>query len=158
METYLPEKLIWSNEDFESMGWHDATIWSLVANPEAFELLVDIDYIFNWVHPAKGETYFKFWVAPVTMVFENASDVCIHIDSQQGCIEVADLTRELIGPSPNGKFTQYRFAFDCREGQIELQATGFKLYVRRPPTLLNSQAFELGARQGVDFGRVYNEA
>jgi hypothetical protein len=158
MDIHHPEKLVWSEQDFDAMGWHDSTIWSMVGDSENFEFLIDLDYIFKWVHPCPGETYFKFWISPVTMVFENASDVRIDIESQQGCIEVTDLQRELIGPSPNGKFIQYKFKFECREGDIELESTGFRMYVRRPPALLERQSYELAARNGVSFSRTYSDA
>lgn len=158
MDIYRPEKVVWSHDDFEIMGWHDATIWSMVADTESFEFLIDLDYIFKWVHPAAGETYFKFWVAPVTMVFENAGDVRMDLSSQQGRIEVADFHLEQLGPSPNGKFTLYRNRFECQEGRIELQSTGFRMYVRRPPSLMRSQSFELGARNYVSFSRTYSDA
>lgn len=158
MDIYHPEKLIWSDRDFEGMGWHDATVWSMVADAENFEFMVDIDYIFDWVHPEAGETYFKFWVAPVTMVFENASDVYINLKSQQGCVAVVELRREVIGPSPNSKYTQYRYVFECQEGEIQLEATSFSMYVRRSPALLTAQSFELTSRKGVSFSRVYSDA
>ena len=158
MDIYQPEKLVWTDQDFEIMGWHDASVWSMVADSESFEFLIDIDYIFNWVHPGPGETYFKFWVSPTTMVFENASDVRIDIESEQGCIEIMDFRRELIGPSPNGKFTQYKYKFECRQGEIELEATAFKMYVRRAPTLLDRQSFELVTRDGVSFSRTCSDA
>ena len=53
--------------------------------------------------PGLGEKYFKFWVAPVTMVFENVHQVIINIDSQQGIIEISDLHREAPTPTPNGE-------------------------------------------------------
>jgi hypothetical protein len=62
--------------------------------PTFFEFLLELDYIFKWVHPVDGERYFRFWVAPVTMVFESAHTVRIDIESQLGDIEVADLFRE----------------------------------------------------------------
>jgi hypothetical protein len=158
MHTFHPEKLVWSHQDFEVMGWHDATIWSMVADTGNFEFLIDLDYIFKWVDPAAGERHFKFWIAPVTMVFENAGDVRIDLTSQQGRIDVADFHLELLGPSPNGKFTQYRNMFECREGTIELQSTGYKMYLRRPPTLMSSQSFDLAARNNVSFSRKYSDA
>lgn len=54
------EKPIWDDRDFEVMGWHDATIWSMCADRAAFEFLIDLDYISRWVEPKAGETYFKF--------------------------------------------------------------------------------------------------
>ena len=156
--TYRPEKLVWENADFDTMGWHDATLWSMVANAQDSEFLIDLDYIFRWVDPGQGETYFRFWVAPVTMVFENAADVRIDIRSQQGSIEVADLHRELLGPTPNGRFTNYAFRFECQEGEVSLRATGYKMYVRRLPVLIDGQALELGARAGVSFERSCRDA
>ena len=74
MSAYELEKEVWSEKNFSSMGWHDASIWSMVCSSEKFEYLLDLDYIFKWVDPKEGETSFEFWVAPVTMVFENAFD------------------------------------------------------------------------------------
>ena len=156
MSVYELEKEVWSEADFNFMGWHDASIWSMVSNAEQFEYLFDIDYIFKWVDPKENETYFKFWVAPVTMVFENAFDVKIDIESQQGLIEVADLHMENPELTPNGKFTSHSYRFDCLEGEISLKATGFKMYVRQKPKLIQGQSFELEERGGVNFGRVLN--
>lgn len=135
------------------MGWHDATVWSIAANIDAFELLLDLDYIFKWVEPKPGETFYKFWVAPVTLVFENASEVRIDIKSQQGSLEVSEVSRIVLGPSPNGKLTQYAFRFQCQEGEVSLEATGYKMYVRRSPALLERQSYDFDTRGGVSFAR-----
>ncbi|MFB9867077.1 hypothetical protein [Vreelandella sulfidaeris] len=91
MSGFNLEKEVWSEADFDVMGRHDASIWSMVSNSEKFEYLLDLDYIFKWVHPKENEIYLKYWVSPVTMVFENAFDVKIDIESQQGLIEVGGL-------------------------------------------------------------------
>ncbi|RYY77219.1 MAG: hypothetical protein EOO52_07005 [Gammaproteobacteria bacterium] len=153
---YELEKNIWSEADFSIMGWHDASIWSMVPNSEKFEYLLDLDYIFKWVHPKENETYFKFWVAPVTMVFENAFDVKINIESRQGLIEVADLHKENPRLTPNGKFTTHTYRFECQEGEASIEATGFKMYVRQKPKLITGQSFNLEERGGVNFGRALN--
>jgi hypothetical protein len=158
MTPYQIEKYVWSDEDFEVMGWHDASLWSMYADPEAFEFMFDLDYIFKWVDPEPGETYFKFWVCPVTMVFANVSDVIINIESQQGAIEVADLLRTPLGLSPNGEFEQYAFHFECQEGQLSLKAAGFKMYVRQAPVLQEQQSLEFTTRGGVSFGRGRSDA
>ena len=59
--SYEPEKKIWREEDFARMGWHDATVWGMAADPDHFEYLFDLDYIFKWVAPSDGERFFKFW-------------------------------------------------------------------------------------------------
>ena len=153
VETYELEKPFWTHDDFEKMGWHDAKVWGMLANTEEYELLIDLDYIFKWVHPTGDEKYFKFWVAPVTMVFENAYDVKIDIESQQGEIEVADLHMENPRETKNGKLTEYTFRFECQEGEITLSASGYKMYVRQEPRLLQGQHLEFAERGGVNFGR-----
>jgi hypothetical protein len=153
MEIFELEKPFWDDGDFSKMGWHDVTIWSMLANSDDFEFLIDLDYIFEWVMPKEGETYLKFWVAPATMVFENAHDVNIDITSSQGTIQIADLRREPFLKILNDKFTEHTYHFECQEGEISLVATGFKMVVRRNPELLQRQRFGLVQRQGVSFSR-----
>ena len=166
MEAYQLEKLIWDDDDFEVMGWHDATIWAIHPDEDAHEFSLDLDYIFKWVDPGVGETYFKFWVAPVTMVFENAHAVKIVVDSPLG-FEVSDLHRGEPEPAPDGKLTErsYRFQFPAgtdmnhelfNEGEIALRSTGFHMFVRRAPKLLSDQRFSLTDRGGVGFQRSYS--
>ena len=83
------------------------------------------------------------------MVFENAYDISIKIESAQGGIEVADLRREELRRSPNGTLTEYLYRFECQEGVISLRATGYRLYVRMEPRLMQSQYFSLADRGGV---------
>ena len=156
MEAYELEKPVWTESDFKVMGWHDSIVWGLLSNQEKFEYLIDLDYIFNWVHPKEGEKQFKFWVAPVTMVFENVYDIKINIESQQGEIEVSDLHMENPCKTKNGKYTEYIFSFECQEGEISLSSTGFKMYVRRKPIFQQHQSLELIQRGGVNFGRELN--
>jgi len=46
------------------------------------------------------------------------------------------------------------YRFDCQEGEISLEATGFKMYVRQEPKLIQSQSFEFEERGGVNFERI----
>ena len=147
-ESYRLEKPI-----FEAMSWHDALVWSVVAIPGAFEFAIDLDYIFKWVKPEEGEVYFRFWVSPVTMVFENVHSVRLAIESEQGQIEVADLHREESRLTPNKQLTEALYRFECQEGELSLWATGFKMYVRKEPVLMDLQSFTLSERSGISFGR-----
>lgn len=44
MENYELEKWVWTENDFEQMGWHDATIYGVRLNQN---LEIDLDYIFH---------------------------------------------------------------------------------------------------------------
>lgn len=54
-EIFELEKSIWTHDDFEEMSWHDSNIYGLTIerNEDNFttDFLLDIDYIFKWVHP-----------------------------------------------------------------------------------------------------------
>ena len=50
-ESFQPEKWIFTEADYESMGWHDSNIHAISFLPETFELVLDIDYILQWIHP-----------------------------------------------------------------------------------------------------------
>jgi hypothetical protein len=158
VQTYELEKYIWSEDDFSIMGWHDSKIWGFLADSENFEFMVDLDYIFQWVHPKEVETYFKFWVAPVTMVFENAYDICLDIESRQGELEVADLHMENERKSKNGRFDEYDFRFECQEGDFKVSATGFKMYVRKAPVLQSGQTLDYDLRGGINFDREFGRS
>jgi hypothetical protein len=152
-EAYELVKPVWTQEDFKVMGWHDSKVWGVLANPGEWEYWVDLDYIFKWVRPEENENYFKFWVAPVTMVFENAYDIRLDIESPQGEIEVADLHMENPRKTKNDNSMEYTFRFECQEGDISLSATGYKLYVRKKPRLLQVWHLDFMQRGGVHFGR-----
>jgi hypothetical protein len=152
-DKYSIEKLIWTQEDFEQMGWHDCKIWSFIANSYEYEFLIDLDYIFKWVQPSEGESYFKFWVAPVTMVFENSFDVKIDIQSQLGEIEIACLHMENSKETINKKFVEHTYRFECHQGEILLTATGFKMFVRQYPGLSQGQWMDYDKRGGINFDR-----
>lgn len=152
-EPYQLQKALWTADDFDVMGWHDSRVWAMVASEETFEFAVDLDYIFKWVHPGAGETYFKFWVAPATMVFEDAFDILIDIGSRQGGIEVAELHREEPRPTPDGALIDHLYRFECQEGEIALRATGYRLYVRSAPRLIERQRLSLDERGGISVER-----
>jgi hypothetical protein len=156
MSSYVLEKEVWSESDFTEMGWHDSIVYSSVANPDDFEYLLDLDYIFQWVHPKEDGKSFKFWVAPVTMVFDNVSSIQLDIESEQGYVQVSNLGISDPQKTPNGKFTTHAYRFECQEGIISLRATGYRMFVREHPKLLGSQFFGLKERGGVSFSRKLN--
>ena len=53
----------------------------------------------------------------------------------------------------DGSSNAYDFRFECQEGKFKISATGFKMYVRRPPILLSDQCLEFKQRGGISFGR-----
>ncbi|MDV4012483.1 hypothetical protein BAY06_08330 [Elizabethkingia anophelis] len=50
-------KDIWTDMDFEQMGWHDNYIHAIVFPNENQKLVLDMDYIFKWVLDEKSNLY-----------------------------------------------------------------------------------------------------
>ena len=90
-DTFTLEKAIWTETDFENMGWHDANIYALSFEKEESswtgDLLLDIDYIFKWVHSNPPGGSFKFWVAPCTLIFKDAFKLAINLDTEDYSLE-----------------------------------------------------------------------
>ena len=100
MSSYELEKAIWTETDFEVMGWHDSIIHgiSFSNHPETFEasLLFDIDYTFQRILDEASQTY-SFFVSPCTLVFYEVVDLNIDISFGRLCsteFEVADIHLE----------------------------------------------------------------
>lgn len=152
-EAYELQKWVWTQDDYEQMGWHDCHIHALAFLPENFELLLDIDYIFRWLQPTPPQQYFSFWVAPATLVFENVYDVALTLRCDSG-LEIDDIKRNQTMPV----HTEYDESSDaghwtiaCQEGQITLRSTGYTQYIRATPQYSASQSLDMCSRGGFSF-------
>lgn len=147
-------KTIWSDADFEVMGWHDVYVRAWAFEPDAGRpgrALLDLDYIVEWVAPADGETAFSFWITPATLVFDHGWDLTFHMDL--GAIEwgpqIDDVTR--IGDQPHG---QTRWTVDGHDFTLQVTCEGFQQYLRRPPIWSPTQRLDTAKRGGVSFEEV----
>ncbi len=155
-EKYALEKWIWTESDFEQMGWHDARIHAIAFLPDSFEFVLDIDYILQWVRPAENETYYKFWVAPATLIFDNVHALRIDLEPFAG-VEIQDIHRADPRKPKNAEYidrdTEWRWVIEAQEGEISLRAVGYKQYFRGEPVFVSGQSLELGVRGGFSFDR-----
>jgi hypothetical protein len=132
--TYNLEKWVWTEADFEIMGWHDSQIHAMAFCSEDFELVLDIDYILKWIHPQPGEIYFSFWVAPATLVFENIYDLELNLSPCRGFIEIEGIERTALVFESIDKRDYYSWTIACQEGEIKFNASGYNQYFRADPT------------------------
>jgi hypothetical protein len=42
-DKYELEKWLWTESDFEMMGWHDSRVYAISFSPEQSEIILDID-------------------------------------------------------------------------------------------------------------------
>lgn len=85
-------KCVWTEDDWEQMGWHDASIHAMAIDWDPLVIgddvewhgatvLFDIDYILAWIPDDRG--VYSFEVAPATLAFEDAWNVVGEIDHAQ---------------------------------------------------------------------------
>ena len=142
-------KSLWTHDDFEVMGWHDAQLYCFTVLPESFELVMDVDYITKWVHPIPPEIYFSFWVAPATLVFHDVQNVSAVIEmAALSDVEILDLMR---APATAGLGWRWRLELDS--GEISFDASGYTQYFRDEPVLCRQQHLGLDRRRGISYER-----
>ena len=145
MDEYKLEKQIWTELDFDKMGWHDCVVYAFRFDDE---LMFDLDYLLKWVLPTGDEVGYKFWISPVTLVFENVENVKISIDmSVVNGIEIYELNKEIL---ENGKI---KWRMEAQEGLIEFISTGYKQYIKGYPILNAGPYLSEEERGGYNFGK-----
>lgn len=108
------------------------------------------------VSPVEGEKYFKFYVSPCTLVFENVHSLNFDLDiSEPFEIEIADIYRENPQKPLNHEYikrdVEYSWIIQTQQGNISLKSVGYKQYVREHPILIKSQKIGLEKRNGISF-------
>lgn len=142
---------MWTEADFEDMGWHDATVHALAVEPEAHDpgrLLVDLDYILEWLPPVPPDTAFRFWVVPATLVFDHAWDLAVNVDLHACAL---DLQLNALGRTSGQPFGRSTWTLDGHNFTIEVTSEGFRQYLRTRPILSTSQRLGLAERGGISF-------
>ncbi|MGW5355352.1 hypothetical protein ACWERV_33145 [Streptomyces sp. NPDC004031] len=147
-------KSVWSDADFDTMGWHDATVHGLCVQPSATDgplprLLLDIDYIVRWVHPVAPRTHFTFWIAPSTLVFDDVWDVEGDLDLKGMALslDIDHIRRSAPQDSPGGP----RWHVEGHSFDLTFRSTGFHQYVRRTPRHAQRLTLSPSERGGVSF-------
>lgn len=145
------EQAIWTDADFDRMSWHDCAVHAVAfepALPYPGRLLLDIDYIVEWISPTPPETAFSFRVSPATLVFDQAWDVSGDIDLRGFSFELSLDALERAGPDAAGGC---EWTLAGHEFTLTLRATGFTQYLRRPPILSPAQRLYVAQRGGHSF-------
>jgi hypothetical protein len=126
------EKAVWEQSDFERMGWHDCTVHALAFEPNSDgsgTLLVDLDYIVQWVQPVSPGYAFSFWVAPATLIFEDAWGFEAEVSEYSGFrLELDGMQR-----SEPDEFGRNWWTLDGRHFTVRLLSAGFTQVLRHGP-------------------------
>ena len=146
------EKAVWTQSDYEVMAWHDCVVHALAFEPNpdgSGTFLADLDYIVHWVHPTKPNQAFSFWVAPATLIFEDAwgfeADISEYSEFR---LELDEILR-----SEPDQMGRRWWTLDGHQFTSRLLAPGFTQVLRSEPIAINHQNLSLEERGGLSFSR-----
>lgn len=143
---YKLEKRVWTDGDFDVMGWHDSTVYWMHLDED---LVLDIDYILEWVEPdILG--HFSFIVAPATLVFKQPQRISFGIDGKKCGIEISEIKREI---TDIGTF----WTIDTVEGEFSFYSEGYVQYFRQEPFYEYGQQIDFYERGGYCLERTTNQ-
>jgi hypothetical protein len=149
------EKCVWTEDDFEQMGWHDATVhgiafdWDPIEDDGGATVLLDVDYIVRWNAPTEEGGPYTFDVAPATLAFEDAWSIGGSLDGAHlERWEVLDLHR---APA-QGSLWEWRIEGSMCE--LVFQASRLRQHFRSQPIANGGrQHLTSAARGGPSFAR-----
>lgn len=132
-------KEFWTDKDFNEMGWHDNYIYGILFPDENQKLILDIDYIFEWVLDDRTNLY-NFWVSPCELTFLNVSNLKIEIDFLDSVgLNIVDLKMSNPRLYPNEIDTKWDFSIETDKGFLTFESSSFEQRLKRKPIMSNSQ-------------------
>ena len=144
MKKYKKE---WTDDDFDSMGWHDNKIYSMQYDEEKFELAFDIDYIFEWITDSDK---FSYVLSASTIKFYNVWDLNIDVNPH-GEIRINEIIRANPITPKNAEYIEKKIEWDWDidlfYGNISFKSVGFTQYLRGQLVSQDSQTLSMDYRK-----------
>ena len=123
----------WSTDDYDEMSWHDNHVHGIriVEGVNGTgELVLDLDYILEWI--SSVEKHLRFRVAPAALIFHEVSPTSLRIalDYAKPTAAISpfslhSIVREKLD-YPNGYVTyKWHLKINWPDGAIDFIATGF---------------------------------
>lgn len=145
---YELEKRIWTDEDFEYMGWHDNQIYQFRLTED---LELDIDYILQWNQPDIEGLPFTFWISPATLVFKNIKKLTFDFTPIfDNAFEIDEIQK------PDAE-NDYRWTIVTQQGDFQFTCDGFEQFIRQDPFFEFGQTISYSSRNGICLDRTTNQ-
>lgn len=134
---------------FEDYCWHDNAIHGLriVEGDEACygDIILDIDFILEWLPPQGEDNAFRFKVAPANLTFHEVTDLVVFVDYAASTAALQPMTiheihREVI-THPNGHSAlTWKVEINWPQNSfISFHSSGFTQVLRAEPIVSGAQ-------------------
>ena len=137
------------SDSFEEFSWHDNAVHGLrvVEGPDGCsgELVLDIDYIVEWLPPEETGSKFTFRIAPADLTFHEVTNLVASIDYASSTsalvpMSIHQIHRDII-TYPNGA-TSFAWKVEMNwppNNFISFQSPGFTQMLRADPVASSAQ-------------------
>ncbi len=133
----------WTNEQFSDMSWHDNHVhgFRVVEGPYgAGELILDLDYILEWLCEPDGT---KFKIVPVHLTFLEVCDLRVFLDYATPTAALGPFSIHSIErfSESRGHYVaeMWKISINWPKGEITFQAKGYEQHVTGAVVLSASQ-------------------
>ena len=143
----------WTAQQFEQMSWHDNHVHALrIVEGEhgSGELILDLDYILEWLKTEAGA--FRFRIVLVTLTFRGVFGLRLTLDyatptAAFGPFSIASIERRTEA-RPRYEALLWRIAINWPAGDIAFEATGYEQRARGDEVIAESQCLSANRRRG----------
>jgi hypothetical protein len=144
--------------ELDNISWHDAHVYAIAFDDTNRRLLLDIDFIEEWRLREDGAPVYEFTVVPATLAFRDVGDVDIDISAYTlevgfdiDSLQYEGLPKPTAVESRPGTIARLWTVDIIQDGDIRVSSTGFDLYYRTEPVLLERQTIDFIKRGGFSF-------
>jgi hypothetical protein len=145
---------LWTDQQFDEMSWHDNHVHGLRIVEGAHglgELVLDLDYIVEWICDAGGS---KFRITPVTLRFLEVSNLRVSLDYETPTAALAPFSIHAIErrSEPRQRYVAqvWKIRINWPRGEIVFEAKGFEQRACGAPVLSESQCLRPEERKRDD--------
>jgi hypothetical protein len=142
----------WTHEQFDEMSWHDNHVHSLrVLEGEngAGELLLDLDYILEWL---KCTDTMRFDLVPATLRFTGVTNLRIFLDYASPSAAMGPFSIHAIERSmqPRERYVAqvWKLVVNWPVGEISFEASGYEQCATGKPIVSDVQHLSAEERKG----------
>ena len=146
----------WTEADFDSLGWHDIHVhgFRVTEGEHGVGLLIlDLDYILEWIHPKTEAGSFRFRIAPASLVFRDVTSLRFTLDyatptAAMGPFSIDGIEREPISHENGYESSRWAIAVNWPDGELAFESPGFTQSLTGPIVETDAQYLTGDERNG----------